>query len=223
MGWRAGAFACALACACSFVMTTTAQAARERATVSSTTVDIAVFDSGFDPATLSVPVGTVIVWTNRGTRAHTVTAVDGSFASDDLSPGATFSYQPVQVGTLQYHDIHSSATGVLTIVAGSLQGASVPTTAGPASQSTGSESSPGTSAGNRAGGPTMAFTGASDWILAAVATALLAIGVALLRNRPAPEPFRVDVRTALAIERARRRRDDFLPRRRPLLKRRRAG
>ncbi len=229
MGWCSRVLACALACTGSLLMTTTAQAALARDAAnpsSSATVNVAVLDTGFDPASLSIPVGTVVLWTNRGTRAHTVTAVDGSFASDDLAPGATFSYQPVQVGTLQYRDIHSNATGVLTVVPGSLQGAGVPTTSGsapPGTQSQGAQTpgseSPAGATGNRAGGPTMAFTGTSDWILAAVAGVLLLAGVALIRKRPAAGPFRVDVHTALAIERARRRRDDFLPRRRPLLKR----
>jgi hypothetical protein len=65
----------------------------------------------------------------------------------------------------------------------------------------------------------MAFTGPGDWILGAVATVLLVLGTGLLRQRPAVESFRVDGHTALAIERARRRREEFLPRRRRFRKR----
>jgi hypothetical protein len=177
------------------------------------TVNVAILDSGFDPPTLSVPVGTVVVWTNKGAAPHTVTAVDGSFASDDLAPGATFPYQFAQLGTFQYRDIHTADMAVITVVAGSLQGASVPST------TTTTTSPLVAAAGNRAGGPAMALTGTSDWTLCAVAAVLLLLGTRLVRNRPAAEPFRVDRHTALAIERARRRREEFLPRRRRFLKR----
>jgi hypothetical protein len=48
---------------------------------------------------------------------------------------------------------------------------------------------------------------------------LLLLGTSLVRNGPAAEPFQVDHHTALAIERARRRREEFLPRRRRFLNR----
>jgi plastocyanin len=199
------------------VVATSAQAAPAFGSVLSapqaTTVNVAVLDSGFDPPSLAVPVGTVVVWTNKGAAPHTVTAVDGSFASDDLAPGATFPYQFAQIGTFQYRDIHTTNIGVITVVAGSLQGASVPTTTATTTNP------PVASPGSRAGGPTMAFTGTSDWILAAVASMLLLLGTSLVRNGPAAEPFQVDHHTALAIERARRRREEFLPRRRRFLNR----
>jgi plastocyanin len=191
------------------------------ASPSTTTVNVAVLDSGFDPSTLAIPAGTTVVWTNKGATPHTVTAVDGSFASDDLGSGATYSYQFNQVGTFPYRDIHTTIMGTVAVVAGALQGASVPdATTTPNPPATASPpAAAAAAAGNRAGGPAMAFTGPGDWILGAVATISLVLGTGLLRQRPAVESFRVDDHTALVIERARRRREEFLPRRRRFLKR----
>jgi plastocyanin len=214
MGWGrrvlAGAFACT---AMLGIGASAAGAARPTAVV---TVNVAIRDTGFDPPTLSVPIGTVVVWTNQGAAPHTVTAVDGSFASDDLTPGATFPYQFTQAGTFQYRDVHSGDVGTVTVVSGALQGAATP---GPATATPGA---PGTTAANRAGGPTMAFTGSGDWILAVAGGAILAFGFTLLRRNPAVEvPFRVDRETARTIERGRRLRTDLLPgRRRRRLRRR---
>ncbi len=182
------------------------------------TVGVAIVDSGFDPVTLSVPVGTEVVWTNKDRGPHTVTAVDGTFASDDVVPGGTFSYQFTALGSVSYRDIHSNATGTITVVNGSLQAASVPTVTPttPGAGAAASTAPPAAAPGNRAGGPTMAFTGTSDWILATVATVLLVLGAGLVRKRPAVAAFQVDRHTSLAIERARRRREEFLPRRRRL-------
>ncbi|MBV8951190.1 MAG: cupredoxin domain-containing protein [Actinobacteria bacterium] len=176
-------------------------------------VHVAIAASGFDPSTLSIPAGTTVLWVNNDTVAHTVTAADGSFASDDLGPGDTFSYQFTQLGTVAYHDIHGNFQAVVTVVPGSVQNASVPN----ASAAPGPEAlapAVGAAPANRAGGPTMAFTGTGDWILAATAAVLLLLGGVLLRRRPATATFRLDRNTALTIERARRRREEFLPRRR---------
>jgi plastocyanin len=48
------------------------------------TASVSVVDFAFEPATLEVPVGTTVTWTNNGSRPHTVTADDGSFDSGPL-------------------------------------------------------------------------------------------------------------------------------------------
>lgn len=45
----------------------------------------------FDPATLDVRTGDTVVWRNTGRMEHSVTALDGSFDSGLLKPGATWS------------------------------------------------------------------------------------------------------------------------------------
>jgi plastocyanin len=218
MGWGRRVLAGAIACAGTIGFAASAAGATRVAAWSvpiepaaATTVNVAIADTGFAPPSLSVPVGTVVVWTNQGTVPHTVTSVDGSFASDDLSPGATFPYQFTQQGTFQYRDVHSGDVGTVTVVSGALQGATSPGATTPSTVG----AAPGQPAANPAGGPAMAFTGAGDWILGLAGAVLIALGVVLLRRNPTFEvPFRVDRDTALAIERGRRRRTDLLPERR---------
>jgi len=78
------------------------------------TVSIANF--AFAPASMTVAVGTTVTWTNTDSAGHTVTAADGSFKSDKLGTGATFSQTFAKAGTYAYHcSIHSSMTGTITV------------------------------------------------------------------------------------------------------------
>jgi plastocyanin len=52
---------------------------------------VAIAGFAFQPATLRVPAGTEVTWTNQDPAQHTVTADDGSFDSGPLDQGATFS------------------------------------------------------------------------------------------------------------------------------------
>lgn len=193
------------------LLATPAPAADTRAPAVATTVNVAITDTGFTPATLDVPAGTVVVWTNEGASTHTVTSLDGSFASDELQPGATFPFQFTKTGTFQYRDIHTGVTGTITVVAGAVQGtATVPAAPAPGTPAVGTPA-PG-AVTNPAGGPTMAFTGTGDYVLAAAGAILLALGWSLTRHDQAViVPFRVDRETAHTIERARRVRSEFLP------------
>jgi plastocyanin len=63
---------------------------------------VQVVDFAFDPATVTVPAGATVTWTNGGSRPHTVTADDGSFDSGRLDPGEQFSQTFDQPGTFTY-------------------------------------------------------------------------------------------------------------------------
>jgi plastocyanin len=77
-------------------------------------VSIAAFS--FQPAAITVAVGTTVTWTNNDSAGHTVAADDGSFKSDTLAAGATFSQTFAAAGTFAYHcSIHSSMTGTVTV------------------------------------------------------------------------------------------------------------
>ncbi len=55
-------------------------------------------------------------WTNNDSASHTVTADDGSFKSDTLATGATFSQTFAKAGTFAYHcAIHPSMKGTITV------------------------------------------------------------------------------------------------------------
>ena len=73
-------------------------------------------DFAFDPADLSVTVGTTVTWLNEGPTAHTVTADDGSFDSTLMAAGASFSQTFDTAGTFAYHcTIHPEMIGTVTV------------------------------------------------------------------------------------------------------------
>src|SRR6266700_4106642 len=65
------------------------------------TVKVIVNNAGFSPKTLTVPVGTTVIWTNDGGIAHTVTD-NGVFDSGNLPIGATFKFTFTKRGTYHY-------------------------------------------------------------------------------------------------------------------------
>ena len=83
---------------------------------------VAIVDFSFEPATLEVPAGTTVVWTNEGQAPHTVT---GDFAdSGVLEPGQAFSHTFVESGEFNYAcAIHPQMTG--TIRVGAVRGGRV--------------------------------------------------------------------------------------------------
>ena len=65
----------------------------------------------FSPTSMTISVGTTIVWMNTTQTPHTVTSNDGkSFNSGDstpIGPNATFSWKFTKTGTFAYHcDFH---------------------------------------------------------------------------------------------------------------------
>lgn len=70
----------------------------------------------FAPATLTVPVGTTVTWTNQDEEPHTVAAKDGSFHSPGLDSHGTYSYTFQAPGTYDYIcSIHPFMTGSVVV------------------------------------------------------------------------------------------------------------
>ena len=63
---------------------------------------VSIDNFAFAPATLTVPVGSTVTWTNRDEEPHTVVANDGSFHSPGMGSQATFSYTFAKTGTFDY-------------------------------------------------------------------------------------------------------------------------
>jgi plastocyanin/uncharacterized cupredoxin-like copper-binding protein len=77
---------------------------------------LAIQGFAFAPATLDVPAGTEVTWTNQDPAPHTVTADDGSFDSGTIDPGATFSSMFDQSGTFTYMcNIHPAMSGTVRV------------------------------------------------------------------------------------------------------------
>ena len=78
--------------------------------------DAAIANFAFSPNPVTIQVGDSVKWTNSDGAAHTVTADNGSFGSDSLSDGETFSHTFGQAGTFAYHcDIHPSMKGAVQV------------------------------------------------------------------------------------------------------------
>ena len=97
-----------------FFWSATADDATPTASADGTSVTIA--DFAFAPPELTVPAGTTVTWTNRDDFAHSVVGGDGSFESDDIDGGASYSFTFNQAGSYQYVcGIHPSMTGTVTV------------------------------------------------------------------------------------------------------------
>ncbi|HYU19760.1 MAG TPA: cupredoxin family copper-binding protein [Chloroflexota bacterium] len=76
----------------------------------------------YEPASLTVPVGSTVTWTNQGSMPVTVTSPDGLFDSELLAPGASFSVTFDTPGTFRYFCVpypHMKGTVIVTHSAGS--------------------------------------------------------------------------------------------------------
>lgn len=70
----------------------------------------------FAPATLTVPPGTTVTWTNRDEEPHTVAAGDGSFHSPGMGTGAIFTHTFSTAGTFDYVcSIHPMMRGTVVV------------------------------------------------------------------------------------------------------------
>ncbi len=80
-------------------------------------VAVDIVDDAFRPASISVPAGTTVTWTNRGGSSHTVTGT--GFDSVMTRPGATFSFTFATAGTFRYVcSFHSGMSGTVVVTAG---------------------------------------------------------------------------------------------------------
>jgi plastocyanin len=89
----------------------TSAAARTGPTVKASLKNIA-----FQPSRIEITVGTTVAWTNNDAVEHTVTAIDRSFDSGNMSPGATWQYTFTKPGTYQFFCVvHPFMKGVVIV------------------------------------------------------------------------------------------------------------
>ena len=70
----------------------------------------------FTPATVSVPVGMTVVWTNRDDVPHNVVSTEQKFKSPVLDTDDTFSHQFDTPGAYKYFcSIHPKMTGRIVV------------------------------------------------------------------------------------------------------------
>lgn len=80
------------------------------------TKTVQIVKSGFTPTATTVTVGDTVTWKNSDTVNHQVVANDGSFASQVLKPGDTFSQTFSKADKVSYHDaLNTSDRGTVTV------------------------------------------------------------------------------------------------------------
>jgi plastocyanin len=92
----------------------TTRAAQAQSQAASAEVKIDNFS--FGPATLTVPVGTTVTWTNRDDIPHTVVSDDKVFRSKVLDTDEKFSYTFTKPGAYGYFcSVHPKMTGKVVV------------------------------------------------------------------------------------------------------------
>jgi plastocyanin len=83
------------------------------------TVNAGMKSLAFQPSRIEIAVGTTVVWTNGDQVQHTVTAVDRSFDSGNMAPGATWRYTFTKPGTYPFFCVvHPFMKGVVVVKEG---------------------------------------------------------------------------------------------------------
>jgi plastocyanin len=83
------------------------------------TVKAGMKNIAFLPGRIEITTGTTVEWTNNDAVNHTVTAIDRSFDSGNMAPGATWRYTFTKPGTYQFFCIvHPFMKGVVIVKEG---------------------------------------------------------------------------------------------------------
>jgi plastocyanin len=83
---------------------------------SAASADVKIDNFSFGPQTLTVSVGTTVVWTNRDDIPHTVVSTDGVFKSKVRDTDEKFSYTFTKAGTYPYFcSVHPKMTGKIVV------------------------------------------------------------------------------------------------------------
>jgi plastocyanin len=80
------------------------------------TVAVKIDNFSFTPATITIPVGGEVRWTNRDDIPHTVVADDKSFKSKALDTDEEFAYTFSKPGTYKYFcSLHPKMTATVVV------------------------------------------------------------------------------------------------------------
>jgi amicyanin len=80
------------------------------------TTPVVVDNFSFTPATVSVPVGTTVTWTNHDDIPHNVVSTERTFKSPVLDTNEAFSHTFDAAGTFKYYcSLHPRMTGQVVV------------------------------------------------------------------------------------------------------------
>ena len=73
---------------------------------------VEIKDFAYNPATITVAIGTTVTWTNKDSAPHSVTERERTFDSALLFTGATFSHTFNEAGDVEYYcTVHPTMVG----------------------------------------------------------------------------------------------------------------
>jgi plastocyanin len=79
-------------------------------------VTITIQNFTFDPASVTVPAGSTITWTNLDAAAHQIASDTQAFMGNPMSQGSIYSFTFMTPGTFPYHcAIHPFMKGTITV------------------------------------------------------------------------------------------------------------
>ena len=79
-------------------------------------VEVKIDNFSFGPATVTVPAGTTVTWTNRDDIPHTVVSDDKVFKSKVMDTDEKFSFTFAKPGTYSYFcSVHPKMTGKVVV------------------------------------------------------------------------------------------------------------
>jgi plastocyanin len=84
-----------------------------------TNVSATISSGAFAPNPINISVGSAVMWTNKDTTAHDVTADGGAFNSGAIAPNGQYSYTFPAAGTFTYHDAFNASMTGTVVVSGS--------------------------------------------------------------------------------------------------------
>ncbi len=80
------------------------------------TAEVKIDNFSFGPATMTVAVGTTVMWINNDDIPHTVVSTDKAFKSKVLDTGEKFSFTFAKAGEYPYFcSIHPKMTGKVVV------------------------------------------------------------------------------------------------------------
>ena len=143
------------------------------------TISVNMEDFFFSPASVSVHVGDLVTWHNRGKQPHTATADNGSFDTGTVPAGGSGSHMFTQPGTFTYVcTIHPNMHGTVRVLsAGGGGGGGASSSAGGSSSGSGTSEAAAVNSPSAGGDAnTLPASGMAAGALALVGIALLASG-----------------------------------------------
>src|SRR6476659_2580047 len=78
---------------------------------------VSIVNFAFQPATITVPLGTTVCWTNNGSVNHSATSDNPAFDSSTLASGDSFRFTFSSNGSFPYHCNFHPLTMMGTITA----------------------------------------------------------------------------------------------------------